>query len=72
MGLGLFLSYNMVDGFDVKIAVSNGIFEQTSNGMMAFLRYLMALLSKHLTDRWHFEWLYFLLAKLSSETQLVA
>ena len=50
MGLGLFLSYNMVDGFDVKIAVSNGIFEQTSNGMMAFLRYLMAFLSKHLTD----------------------
>ena len=47
MGLGLFLSYNMVNEFDVKITMSNGIFEETSNGTMAFL-------SKHLTDRWHF------------------
>ena len=36
MGLDLFLSYNMVNGFDVKITMSNGIFEQTSNGTMAF------------------------------------
>ena len=49
--IGLFLSYNMVNGFDVKITMSNGIFEQTSNGTMAFLRYLIAFLSKHLTDR---------------------
>lgn len=54
MGLGLFLSYNMVNGFDMKITMSNGIFEQTSNRMMAFFRYLIAFLSKHLTDRWHF------------------
>ena len=42
MGLGLFLSYNVVNGFDVKIRMSNGIFEQTSNGTMEFLRYLIA------------------------------
>ena len=52
--IGLFLSYNMVNGFDVKITMSNGIFEQTSNLTMAFFRYLIAFLSRHLTDRWHF------------------
>ena len=45
---------NMVNMFDMKITMSNGIFEQTSNLMMAFLRYLIAILSRHLTDRWHF------------------
>ena len=35
--ISLFLSYNMVNGFDVKITMSNGIFGQTSNGTMAFL-----------------------------------
>ena len=42
MGLGIFLSYNVVNGFDMKITMSNGIFEKTSNGMMAFLRYVIA------------------------------
>ena len=32
----------MVNGFDVKITMSNVIFEQTSNHSMTFLRYLMA------------------------------
>ena len=40
--IGLFLSCNVVNGFDMKITMSNGIFEQTSNGTMAFLRYLIA------------------------------
>ena len=40
--IGLFLPYNMVNGFDVKITMSNGIPEQTSNETMAFLRYLIA------------------------------
>ena len=47
-------SYNMVNGFDVKFTMSNGIFEQISNLTKAFLRYLIAFLSRHLTDRWHF------------------
>ena len=42
MGLGLFLSCNVVNGFDVKITMSNGLFEQTSDGTMAFFRYLIA------------------------------
>ena len=40
----------MVNGFDVKITMSNGIFKQSSNGTMEFLRYVIAFLSKHLTD----------------------
>ena len=44
----------MVNGFDVKITMSDGIFEQTSNLMMAFFRYLIAVLSRHLMDRSHF------------------
>ena len=44
----------MVNGFDVKITMSNRISEQTSNLTMAFFRYLIAFLSRHLTDRWHF------------------
>ena len=41
-------------GFDVKITMFNGISEQTSNLTMAFFRYLISFLSRHLTDRWHF------------------
>ena len=54
MGIGVFLSYNMVNEFDLTITMSNVISEQTSNGTMAFLRYLMAFLSKDLMEQWHF------------------
>ena len=44
----------MVNGFDVKITMCNAISEKTSNLTMAFFRYLIAFLSRHLTDRCHF------------------
>jgi len=31
VGIGVFLSYNMVNGFDLAITMSNDIFEQPSN-----------------------------------------
>ena len=49
-----FLSYWMVNKFYMKITMSNGIIEQTSNGTMAFFIHLMAFLGKHVTNRWHF------------------
>ena len=42
MGIVVFLSYNMVNKYDLTIMMSNGIFEQTSNGTMTFFRYLIA------------------------------